>query len=111
MAGTEKKRPRGRPATSIEGQENILNSLANKLVEQHLRDGTASSQLLTHILKQSSPREVLERERLMAENELLRARVDALQQSGRMEELYSEAIRAMRSYQGHDAEEYEYVED
>lgn len=107
MASTEKKRPRGRPPETIEDQENLLNSLANKLVEQHLRDGTASSQILTQILKQSSPREVLERQRLVAENKLLLARVDALENAANTEELYSDAIRAMSSYQGRD----EYYDD
>ena len=102
MAGTEKKRPRGRPATTLEGRENLLNALATDLVEEHLRNGTASSQILTQILKQSSPREVLERQRLEAENKLLLARVEALQNAAAIEELYSDAIRAMSSYQGRD---------
>lgn len=106
----KKKRPQGRPATSIEGRENQLLALATDLVEEHLRDGTASSQVLTQILKQSSPREVLERQRLQAEVKLLEARVEALSQAGRMEELYSEAIRAMRSYSGQDDPDDQYYE-
>ena len=111
MADKKKDRPLGRPATTIEQRENQLLALATDLTEQHLRDGTASSQLLTTILKQSSPREVLERQRLEAEVALLEARVEALSQAGRMEELYAEAIRAMRSYTGKDEDDQYYDEN
>jgi hypothetical protein len=110
VAGSDKKRPRGRPATTVEEKENQLLGLATDLAEQHLREGTASSQLLTQILKQSSPRETLERQRLQAEVKLLEARVEALSQAGRMEELYSEAIRAMRSYSGQEDPDDQYYD-
>lgn len=89
-----------RPFVTIEGQENHLISLANNLVEQRLRDGTASSQEVTHFLKLGSRKEVLEREKLEKENELLRAKTESLQSQKRVEELYSEALTAMRRYAG-----------
>lgn len=83
-----------------EGQENYLISLANNLAEQRLRDGTASSQEVTHFLKLGSRKEALEREKLEEENKLLRAKTDALKSQKRVEELYAEALSAMRTYSG-----------
>jgi hypothetical protein len=44
----------------------------------------------------------LEQKRLEEENKLLRARVENLSAMGRIEQLYGEALNAMRSYQGQD---------
>lgn len=90
----------GRAFMTPEGQENHLISLANNLAEQRLLAGTASSQEVTHFLKLGSRKETLEREKLEAENTLLRAKTDALQSQKRVEELYSEALTAMRRYAG-----------
>jgi hypothetical protein len=96
-----------RPALTPEARENQLVSLAVDLAEQQLRDGTASSQVITHYLKLGSTREKLERERLKMENDLIQAKTEAMKSAQRIEELYSEAISAMRSYSGHgDSDEY-----
>lgn len=92
---------RGRPALTPEARENQLISLAVDLAEQQLREGTASSQVITHYLKLGSIREKLERERLEEENKLLKAKTEALQSQKRMDELYAEAIKAMKNYGGH----------
>ena len=97
-----------RPFMTPEGQENHLISLANNLVEQRLRDGTASSQEVTHFLKLGSRKEELEREKLMEENTLLRAKTEALKSQKRVEELYSEALNAMRRYAGQEEPDEEY---
>lgn len=89
-----------RPFMTPEGQENHLISLANNLVEQRLLDGTASSQEVTHFLKLGSTKERLEREKLEEENKLLRAKTEALQSMKQTEELYGNAIAAMRRYSG-----------
>lgn len=94
------KTPRRPPAKTPEGRENQLLSLAIDLAEKQLREGTASAQVLTHYLKLASGREELERERIRKENILLEAKVEAIASSARMEELYSEAINAMRGYAG-----------
>ena len=93
-----------RPALTPEARENQLISLAVDLAEQQLREGTASSQVITHYLKLGSTREKLERERLEEENKLLRAKTDAMKSAKKVEELYDEAIRAMRSYSGYGTE-------
>jgi len=81
-------------------REQQLANLAMNLAEQQILDGTASSQVITHFLKVASAREKYERERLLEENKLLRAKTEALQSAKRIEELYSEAIKAFRGYQG-----------
>jgi len=90
------------PATTPEGRENQLISLAVDLAERQLQEGTASSQVISHLLKLGSTREVLEQERLRHENELLKVKAEQIQAAARMEELYADAIGAMRAYQGAD---------
>lgn len=96
----EQVQPRRRPATSPEGRENELVSLASDLAEQQIRAGTASSQVITHFLKLGSTRERLEQQRLEHENELTRVKIEAIESQKRVEELYMEALNAMRSYAG-----------
>lgn len=89
-----------RPALTPEARENQLISLAVDLAEKQLLEGTASSQVITHYLKLGSTREKAEREKLQKENELLTAKAEALKSQKRVEELYTDAIAAMRRYQG-----------
>lgn len=91
-----------RPALTPEARENQLISLAVDLAEKQLIEGTASSQVISHYLKLGSTKERLEKEKLEEENKLLRARTEALQSTKRIEELYSNAISAMRKYSGKD---------
>jgi hypothetical protein len=96
---------RSRPALTPEARENQLVALAVDLAEQQLRDGTASSQVITHYLKLGTARERLERERLEKENELLMAKTEAIQSAKRVEELYMNALNAMRNYSGNGGDE------
>lgn len=96
-----------RPALTPEAREKQMIALAMDRAEQQLLDGTASSQVITHFLKLGSERERLERERLEEENQLLRAKTKALEDSVDMKEMYEKAIKAMRDYAGvNDADEY-----
>ena len=88
------------PATTPEGRENQLVALAIDRAEQQLRDGTASSQVITHFLKLASSKERLEREKLELENELIKAKTENLQSQKNIEELYTNAIKAMQTYSG-----------
>lgn len=98
---------RGRPALTPEARENQLISLAVDLAERQLREGTASSQVITHYLKLAGERERLERERLAEENKLLKAKTKALEDQGEYKQLVAEAIAAMRNYKGQgDPDEY-----
>ena len=94
-----KETPR-RPATTPEAREQQMVSLAMDLAEEQMRNGTASSQVITHMLKLGSSRERLEQQRLEHENELTRVKIEALESQKRIEELYDNAIKAMRSYAG-----------
>lgn len=91
-----------RTATTPQGRENQLVSLASDLAERQLLDGTASAQVITHYLKLGSSREQLEQQRLQHENELLKVKRESIEADKRREDLYLEAINAMRSYSGHE---------
>lgn len=75
------------------------------LAEQQILEGTASSQVITYFLKLGSSKERLEKDKLKAENELLHAKVEALQSATRIEELYSDAVKAFSSYHGTEDED------
>lgn len=104
MANKNPRRVR-RPATTPEGRENQLISLAADLAEKQLTEGTASSQVITHFLKLASTREELEQERLHRENLLLTAKVDQIASAQRVEALYEQALNAMREYAGGSSDE------
>lgn len=89
-----------RPALTPEARENQMISYAVDLAEKQLLDGTASSQVITHFLKLGSTKEKIEKEILEKQKELISAKTEALQSQKRIEELYSEAIKAMRRYNG-----------
>lgn len=88
------------PATTPEARENQLISLAVDLAEKQLSEGTASSQVISHFLKLASTKEQLEKEKLAHENELLKAKTEALESQKKMEELYSKALDAIKTYNG-----------
>jgi hypothetical protein len=110
--GNQTERPRRPPGTTPEARENQLISAAVDLAERQLRDGTASSQVITHYLKLGSSREKLEQERLRHENELMQAKAEMLASQKRVEDLYAKALDAMRSYAGQvepeESEDYDY---
>lgn len=95
------------PAMTPEGRENQHISLAYDLAEKQLIDGSASSQVMTHFLRMGTEREKLERQKLQNENLLLSAKVDQLASAKKVEELYEEALSAMREYTGQDPVEYD----
>lgn len=90
----------GRPALTPEARENQMIALAVDLAEQQLRDGTASSQVITHYLKLGSTKEKIEKEILEKQKELITAKTEQLKSQKRIEELYTDAIAAMRRYSG-----------
>ena len=89
-----------RKAQTPEARENQLISLAINLAEKQLREGTASSQVITHYLKLGSMEKQLEMERLRNENKLLEAKTADIERSKHMEEMYEEALKAMKRYSG-----------
>lgn len=93
-------RKRSRPATTPEGRESQLISLAERLAEQQLEDGTASAQVITHYLKLGTQRERLEQQRLEGEVRLQEAKIKAMGSTDRLETMYKSATDAFRGYQG-----------
>lgn len=93
------------PAMTAEAREAQLISLAVDCVEERMRSGKASAQEYIHFLKLATKKEELELEKLRRENELLMSKKEVLDSSKKMEEAYTEAIKAMRSYTGNDNDE------
>lgn len=94
--------PRMRPALTPEAREGQMISLAMDLVEERLRNGTASSQETTHFLKLATERERIERKLAEKELELKEAKRQQIQSQARIEELYTDALNAMKRYSGQD---------
>jgi hypothetical protein len=93
-----------RPSLTPEAKEKKLIAMAYDLVEQRLRDGTASSQETTHFLKLGTERARLENRLLAAQTEMAVAKKEQLQSMKRTEELFEEAMVAFRQYSGQDDE-------
>ena len=91
---------RQRPALSPKARENQLIALAIDVAEDQLRNGTASSQVITHYLKLGSTKERLEQEILEKQKQLIEAKTESLQSAKRVEELYVNALSAMKNYSG-----------
>jgi len=100
---TEKRKMR--PALTPEARENQLVSLAIDLAEKQLIEGTASAQVITHYLKMGSTKERIEKEILEKQKELITAKTQTLQSAQRIEELYANALNAMKSYSGNQSED------
>ena len=89
-----------RKAVSPEARENQLVSLAVDLAEKQMLEGTASAQVITHYLKLGSSKERIEREILERQKDLIEAKTAAMKSAQRIEELYTNALAAMRDYSG-----------
>ena len=106
---SEQKR-RLKPGITPEAREDQLISYAIDLAEKQLLEGTASSQVITHYLKLGSTKERIEKEILEKQKELIEAKTENLKSAKRIEELYENALNAMRNYSGNgsndDEEDY-----
>lgn len=102
--------PRRPPATTPELREQELVALAYDLVEKRLRNGTATSQETTYMLKLGSEDKKLEREKLRKENILLDARTEQLGRADHMEALLDKAVKAFKGYSGEEVPEDEQYE-
>ena len=91
---------KSRPGLTPESRENQLISLAIDLAEKQLREGSASSQVISHFLKLGSTTNMLEKETLKKNLDLITAKTDAIKSGKVIEELYTNALAAMRSYSG-----------
>lgn len=100
-----------KPALDPDARENQMIAYATNLAERQLIEGTASSQVIVHYLKLGSSKEKLEKKLLAEQVKLAEAKTEALQAAQRVEELYANAIDAMRRYSGHsDKNDYQVLQ-
>lgn len=100
------KTPRRRARTSDKRERELI-SQAYDLAEKQIQKGTASATVITHFLKLATERDRLERIEIENKNKLLNARIETLASQARSEEMYAEALKAMKSYSGQEEPEYE----
>lgn len=94
------KKLSARPALSEEAKLNEMISLAMDQAEEQLRSKTAPAQIVAHFLKLGTPAAKLEREKLEKENQLLEAKTELIKSTKQSDEIYSEALAAMKLYTG-----------
>ena len=108
----EPSRPdRLRPLSTPEARESRCISLAYDLVERRLIDGSATSQETTHFLKLATEEARLKRDAIRADTRLREAKAESIESGKKIEELYENAIKAMRNYSGNGAPEEYYDHD
>lgn len=88
------------PARTPEARENQLINLAVDETERRLLNGTASSQILTVLLKLATTKAQLELEKLRSDIALQRAKEQEIEDKASNSDLYAEALAAFRSYKG-----------
>lgn len=89
-------------ALDPEARENELIAKAYNLVEQRLIDGTATSQETVHFLRLGSQKKKLEEEYLQSQIALNNAKIESLKATQHIEELYTNALNAIREYSGNN---------
>ena len=94
------------PAITPEGREDQMIAYDVNLAEEQVRNGTASSQVITHYLKLGSMRERMEKKKLQEEIKLLEAKTEAIKADREKNDLYAQVIEAIRTYTPHGAEDY-----
>lgn len=105
----ERRAPRRRtPARTPEERESILISKTQKLIEEQIDNGTASSQVLSIYAKLGSTREALEQERLQNEVLVLRKKVETMEAAIDIKGLMETAMAAFKGYSGEEDEEDDY---
>lgn len=98
-------RKKTRPASTLEGREDQLISLAMDLAEERMRNGTATSQEICHFLKLGSTKNRLEKAKIDKEIKLMDAKETVLKNSENSEKKYAEVLEAFRRYSGYFHEE------
>lgn len=102
-SGTPKQR--GRVASSPEEREKQLQNKAFDLAERQLDQGTASSQVISMLIKGGGIREKLELDKVRNENRLLNAKIEGMESLTRMQASVEKAFEAFRTYTGEPVED------
>lgn len=92
-------KPKSRRARSLERREDQLIALAYDLVEERIRNGTATSQETVEFLRRGSTKARLEKEIMEEQKKYMKAKTEAIESAKKIESMYSEAMKAFRSYQ------------
>ena len=88
------------PAKTPEARENQLINLAVEETERRLLNGTASSQIITTLLKLATTKAQLELEKLRSDIALQQAKEQEIADKASNSDLYAKALTAFRSYKG-----------
>ena len=88
--------------TTPEGREAQLIAAAYDLAERQIREGTASSQVISHFLKMGTQEAKLQREILAEQKKLVVAKTESIESSKERNILYQEVIKSIRHYNGQD---------
>lgn len=96
---TKARRKRKAPETSQE-IEDRLTALAYEAAEKQLREGTAPPSVVLHFLRMGSTTEKLEQDLKRKKGLNLDAKTESIQTEQHVEALFTDAIEAMRVYQG-----------
>lgn len=87
-----------------EARENDLIALAYDLAEKQLREGTASAQVLAHLIKQGSKKSRLEGRILEKQEKLVAAKTESLESAKHDAEFHERVLDALKRYNGHQDE-------
>lgn len=96
---------------STEARENFLIGLAYELAERKLRDGTASSQIITTLLQMHSEKAKLENQKLKSDLDVANAKIANMRSQEASEEIAEKALAAFRRYSGQMEEDEEFDEE
>lgn len=99
------------PARTPEARENQLINLAVEEAEKRLQNGTASSQIITTLLKLATTKAQLEIEKLRSDISLQRAKEQEIEDKASNSDLYAQALAAFKSYKGSTYDEDDYFSD
>lgn len=88
------------PNTTIEAEIQECIALSITSVKERLRNGTATSQERAIFLKMASEREQVEIAKMRQEIEVQKAKIAHLEAQERTEQMFEDAIRAMKGYSG-----------
>ena len=94
-----------KPARTPEVKEKQMINLAVDLAEKQLRDGTASSAVITHYLKLASSREQIEREMMINQSKLVAAKADQIAFGKETEVTNQSVLEALKGYRSSEEDE------
>lgn len=107
---SREKGARHPPARTPEAREMEVIAAAYDLAERQIREGTATSQVITHFLRLGTQQAKLEREILIEQKKLISAKTESLESQKNLGKMYEDAIRAMKKYSGNGGDDDEDIQ-